>query len=76
MGLRLKIKREPRLSSFAPPPPKGEAVLNIRPVEAPEKKKTKAQLAKEALDEHMRQWQIQFDKDQEERTKRLGELPF
>lgn len=76
MALRVKIKREVRPSSFSPPPQKGEVVLNVRPAEAPEKKKSKTQLQQEALDNHMREWKKQFEKDQQERQALLKILPF
>lgn len=76
MALKNKIVRERRPTSFAPPPAKGEVVLNVRSAEPKEKKKSQRQIEKEALDEHMKQWQENFEAEQKERMKLLDQLPF
>lgn len=79
MGLRNKVPRPEKhvhLPHFGPPPEQGEIMLGIKSLEPKVKKKSKRQIESEALAEHMKGFEERFKKEQEERTKLLGDLPF
>lgn len=79
MALKNKVPRPQKESHsprFGPPPGPGEFYLGSRSTDEKPKKKSKRQEEQEALDAHMKQWEENFEKDNEERKKLLDELPF
>ena len=63
-------------SRYGTPPEQGEFVLGVKSAEPKEKKKSKRQLESEELATHMKDFEARFKREQEERIKLLGELPF
>ena len=80
MALVNKIQRPQKPDAlplwFGPPLEPGEVLVAFKSAEEQPKKKSKKQMESDALAEHMKNYEVRFKKEQEERMKILSKLPF